>query len=114
MNGFLYGNMPGLDICVGDRVVWYVFSVGTSNEIHTIYFHGQPLTFLDTHRSATYVLPGYHRTLFMKAENPGRSIKNTQSEEFNFFLKSDNTKRQAHFRGNVFIKQSNIQMLQLQ
>ena len=72
MNGFLYGNMPGLDICVGDRVVWYVFSVGTSNEIHTIYFHGQPLTFLDTHRSASFVLPGHFRTLLMKAENPGK------------------------------------------
>ncbi|KAK7110957.1 hephaestin-like protein [Littorina saxatilis] len=71
MNGYLYGNLPGLKMCLGDRVVWHVFSVGSERDLHTIYFHGQPLTQLDTHLSATYVLPGYFRTLLMKAENPG-------------------------------------------
>ena len=73
INGFLYGNLPGLDMCLDDRVVWHVFSVGSELDVHSVYFHGQPLTLLDTHRSATVLLPGYFKTLFMKAENPGRN-----------------------------------------
>ncbi|KAK7486237.1 hypothetical protein BaRGS_00022560, partial [Batillaria attramentaria] len=72
INGYLYGTLPGLEMCEGDRVMWHVFSVGTEVDIHSVYLHGQSLTLLDTHRSATAVLPGYFKTLFMKADNPGQ------------------------------------------
>ena len=73
-NGYLYGNLPGLNMCLGDRVAWHVFSVGSEKDIHTVYFHGQPLTLMDTHRSSSFVLPGYFRTLLMKVQNPGRAL----------------------------------------
>lgn len=74
INGYLYGNLPGLNMCLGDRVVWHVFSIGSEADVHTVYFHGQSLTVLDTHRSSTAILPGYFKTLFMKADNPGTYI----------------------------------------
>ena len=33
INGYVYGNTPGLNVCIGDRVSWHLFSFG--NDIHT-------------------------------------------------------------------------------
>ena len=39
MNGFLYGNLPGLTMRVGQRVRWYL--MGTTNfELHAPHWHG--------------------------------------------------------------------------
>lgn len=81
INGYLYGNLPGLNMCVDDRVAWHVFSVGSEVDVHTVYFHGQPVTHLDTHRSSAYLLPGYFRTLLMKAEHPGQWAVVCQTSE---------------------------------
>ena len=35
INGFFYGNLPGLNICLGDKVRWYLFGLGTEVDIHT-------------------------------------------------------------------------------
>ena len=42
INGYMYGNLPGLDVCAGERVAYYVFSLVA--EIHAIEIRGQ--TFL--------------------------------------------------------------------
>jgi FtsP/CotA-like multicopper oxidase with cupredoxin domain len=39
MNGFIYGNLPGLTMNVGERVRWYL--MGTTNfEVHAPHWHG--------------------------------------------------------------------------
>ena len=43
INGYVYGNLPGLEMCLGDRVAWHVFSLGTETDMHTLYFHGNVL-----------------------------------------------------------------------
>lgn len=40
INGFIYGNTPGLTMREGDRVRWYVFS-SNNFEIHAPHWHGQ-------------------------------------------------------------------------
>ncbi|XP_076461304.1 hephaestin-like protein isoform X2 [Babylonia areolata] len=72
INGYMYGNLPGLNMCQDDRVAWHMLSVGSERDVHTAYFHGQPLTYLDNRRSSSFILPGYFRSLLMKAENPGQ------------------------------------------
>jgi len=34
INGYIYGNMPGLDICHGDKVSWHMIGVGEWSDVH--------------------------------------------------------------------------------
>lgn len=57
INGFIYGNLPGLDICQGDKVSWHIIGVGEFSDIHNRkYFSLLPRhTSLVKHRSQTLV-----------------------------------------------------------
>ena len=35
INGYFYGNLPGLDFCLGDKLSWHLFGIGTEVDIHT-------------------------------------------------------------------------------
>ena len=35
INGFFYGNLPGLEICLGDSVRWHLAGIGNEVDIHT-------------------------------------------------------------------------------
>ena len=35
INGYFYGNSPGLEMCNGDKVDWHMFGMGTEVDIHT-------------------------------------------------------------------------------
>lgn len=43
INGYMYGYLPNLTMCAGDKVKWYLFSLGNEADIHSAYFHGQLL-----------------------------------------------------------------------
>lgn len=34
INGYLYGNIPGLSMCHGDMVSWHIIGVGEWNDVH--------------------------------------------------------------------------------
>jgi manganese oxidase len=40
INGYIYGNMPMMTMKVGDRVRWYVATLGDFNNGHTPHWHG--------------------------------------------------------------------------
>jgi manganese oxidase len=40
INGYIFGNMPLLTMKVGDRVRWYVTTLGDFNNAHTPHWHG--------------------------------------------------------------------------
>ncbi|KAM8953158.1 ceruloplasmin [Pelodytes ibericus] len=44
INGYMYGNLPGLSMCNNKKVKWYLFGMGNEVDIHSAYFHGQVLT----------------------------------------------------------------------
>ncbi len=35
INGYIFGNVPGLDMCVGDKVDWHLFGMGSETDIHS-------------------------------------------------------------------------------
>lgn len=45
LNGFLFGNSPPLQVCAGEKVAWYIFSLDA--EIHAAEIHGH--TWLTQH-----------------------------------------------------------------
>ncbi|XP_043851762.1 ceruloplasmin-like [Dromiciops gliroides] len=71
INGYMYGNLPGLDICLGDKISWHVFSVGSEEDIHGIYFSGHTFVSLGQRRDTINVFPQTSRTLYMTADSPG-------------------------------------------
>lgn len=76
INGYFYGNLPGLDMCYGDSVKWHLAGIGNEVDIHTAYFHGQSFT-IDGHRKdVASLLPATFVTASMKALNPGKWMLN--------------------------------------
>ncbi|KAL4232107.1 hypothetical protein ACF0H5_009683 [Mactra antiquata] len=74
INGYIYGNTPGMVMEVDEHVTWYVMGLGSEDDYHTVHFHGQ--TYLHK-TSKTYrgdvieVFPGTYETVDMYTDNPG-------------------------------------------
>ncbi|CAB4018123.1 hephaestin isoform X1, partial [Paramuricea clavata] len=76
INGYFYGNTPGLEMCTGDRVDWHMFGMGTEVDIHTAFFHGQTVQ-IDGHRKDVgSMFPAKSSTAHMTAMNPGTWLLN--------------------------------------
>ena len=46
INGYLYGNLPGLKMYRGEKVAWYLIGFGDLTDIHTVHFHGQTFIYV--------------------------------------------------------------------
>lgn len=44
VNGLSFGNLRGLDMCLGDKVGWHVVGMGNEVDVHSISFEGQVFT----------------------------------------------------------------------
>ncbi|XP_009199798.1 ceruloplasmin isoform X2 [Papio anubis] len=71
MNGFMYGNQPGLNMCKGDSVVWYLFSVGNEADVHGIYFSGNTYLWRGEWRDTVNLFPQTSLTLLMWPDTEG-------------------------------------------
>ncbi|XP_075412020.1 ceruloplasmin isoform X2 [Tenrec ecaudatus] len=71
MNGFMYGNQPGLSMCEGDSVVWYLFSAGNEADIHGIYFSGNTYLSKQQRRDTANLFPQTTLTLLMQPDTQG-------------------------------------------
>jgi hypothetical protein len=71
INGYIFGNLPGLMMKQGERVRWYLLGMGSERDIHTPHWHGK--TVFDKMRTADVIelLPGSMVTVDMLADNPG-------------------------------------------
>jgi manganese oxidase len=71
MNGYVYDNLNGLTMKVGENIRWYQIALGTEVDLHTPHWHGNTLL-SDGHRiDVANLLPATHITLDMKPDNPG-------------------------------------------
>ncbi|CAO2613627.1 Cp [Lemmus lemmus] len=71
MNGFMYGNQPGLSMCLGDSIVWYLFSAGNEADIHGIYFSGNTYLSKGERRDTANLFPHTTLTLLMRPDTEG-------------------------------------------
>jgi hypothetical protein len=72
INGYIFGNLPGLEMIEGERVRWYVFGLGGQVDFHTAHWHG--LRVVEEGRRRTDVielLPATMKVADMLADNPG-------------------------------------------
>ncbi|XP_069009150.1 ceruloplasmin isoform X1 [Embiotoca jacksoni] len=71
INGFLYGNLPGLSMCQGNTIHWHLMALGNEVDMHSVHFHGQILTTENHHTDMVSLFPGSSTTAMMVADNPG-------------------------------------------
>jgi len=71
INGFIFGNLPGLVMKQGEKVRWYLLGMGNEIDIHTPHWHGETVTDGDRHTDVVELLPGSMKTVDMIADNPG-------------------------------------------
>uniref|UniRef100_A0A8C9YQD7 ferroxidase n=1 Tax=Sander lucioperca TaxID=283035 RepID=A0A8C9YQD7_SANLU len=71
INGFLYGNLPGLSMCQGNKIHWHMIGLGNEVDMHSVNFHGQILTIQNHHTDTVSLFPASSTTAEMMADNPG-------------------------------------------
>ena len=71
VNGYVYGNLAGLTMKRGERVRWYMMSIGTEVDLHTPHWHGQTVLLMGSRMDMVELLPGSMKTVDMAPDNPG-------------------------------------------
>lgn len=71
INGYMFGNMPMMEMKKGQRVRWYVVTLGDGNNVHTAHWHGNDVI-QNGHRTDVVALsPAQMETVDMVPDNPG-------------------------------------------
>lgn len=68
----MYGNLPGLDMCLGDNVSWHLLSVGSNSDLHGIYFSGNTFISLGQRGDTVSMIPYTSQTLLMTPDSTGK------------------------------------------
>ena len=71
INGMFMGNLPGLTMNKGDRVRWYVISLGNEVDIHTPHWHGNTVVVNGINTDVVDLLPGTMLVADMIPDNIG-------------------------------------------
>ena len=58
INGFIFGNLPGLTMKQGDKVRWYLLGMGNEIDLHTPHWHGETVTDGRRNTDVIELLPG--------------------------------------------------------
>ena len=71
INGYMYGNMPLMTMKKGERVRWYVTTIGMGFNFHTPHWHGN-VVMQAGHRTDVIALsPAQMETVDMVPDDPG-------------------------------------------
>lgn len=71
INGYLYGNQPGLVMKKGERVRWYLIGMGTEVDLHTPHWHGHTVLHNGNRVDVMELMPASLKTVDMTLDNEG-------------------------------------------
>jgi len=71
INGFIFGNMPLMKMKVGDRVRWYVATLGDFNNAHSPHWHGNTVTVAGQRTDVISIISAQMVTANMVPDAPG-------------------------------------------
>jgi hypothetical protein len=74
INGFLFSNLPRLDMCKGDTVAWHLLGLGTETDVHGVMFEGNTVQLQGMRKGAVMLFPHTFVTAIMQPDNPGKCI----------------------------------------
>ncbi|XP_009682408.1 ferroxidase HEPHL1 isoform X3 [Struthio camelus] len=81
INGYIYGNLPGLEMCAGDSMSWHLFGMGSEIDIHAAYFYGHTFTNRGQRADVVGLFPATFITAEMTPGNAGRWLITCQVNE---------------------------------
>ncbi|KAK5742376.1 hypothetical protein LTR17_003388 [Elasticomyces elasticus] len=70
MNGYVFGNNPDYEMCLSDKVIWYVNAYGGAS--HVFHMHGNSFTYGGKKENAISINDGVGKTLYMNATGAGK------------------------------------------
>jgi hypothetical protein len=71
INGYIFGNLPGLLMKQGERVRWYLLGMGNEQDLHSPHWHGKVVQYNNRHTDVIELMPGSMAVADMRADNPG-------------------------------------------
>lgn len=71
INGYLYGNVPGLTMGQNERVRWYLLGFGSEVDLHTPHWHGNTALWEGRRVDTIDLLPASHKVVDMIPDAPG-------------------------------------------
>ena len=71
INGYIFGNTPGLVMKTNTHVRWYVIGMGTEDDVHTPHWHGNTLLMDGMRTDMVDLLPMSMKVLDMYPDNTG-------------------------------------------
>jgi hephaestin len=71
INGFVYGNLPGYTMKVGEHVRWYLMAMGTEVDLHTPHWHGNTVTVMGMRTDVVSLLPATMIVADMQPDDAG-------------------------------------------
>ncbi|XP_031408337.1 hephaestin-like protein 1 [Meleagris gallopavo] len=81
INGYIYGNLPGLEMCADTPMSWHLFGMGSEIDIHAAYFYGHTFTSRDQRADVIGLFAATFITAEMTPGNPGRWLITCQVNE---------------------------------
>ncbi|KAL7871849.1 hypothetical protein SRHO_G00068320 [Serrasalmus rhombeus] len=71
VNGYMYGNLPGLDVCESSRVRWHLLGLGTEVDVHGVHFQGNTFLKEGTTRDTVTLFPHTSLSVLMQPDTVG-------------------------------------------
>ena len=71
INGFMYANLPTMTMKKGERVRWYVVSIGEGLNVHTPHWHGNVVVQNGKRTDVIFIAPAQMETVDMVPDDPG-------------------------------------------
>ena len=71
INGYMYGNQPGLDMNKGENVRWYLIGMGTEVDLHTPHWHGNTALWSGMRVDVMELMPASLKVVDMIPDNVG-------------------------------------------
>ncbi|XP_004715495.1 hephaestin isoform X4 [Echinops telfairi] len=71
INGFLFSNLPRLDMCKGDMVNWHLLGLGTETDMHGVMFQGNTVQLQGMRKGAAMLFPHTFLMAIMQPDNTG-------------------------------------------
>ncbi|KAK6174304.1 hypothetical protein SNE40_017612 [Patella caerulea] len=74
INGYMLGNLPPFQACVGDRVVWYVVGFGGERDVHSFSVEGEAYTTRHRRITAEEIIAATFISATMTLTKPGKRL----------------------------------------
>lgn len=71
MNGYIFGNLRGMEVDQGDIIRWHLIGMGSENDIHTAHWHGETVLNGGRRTDVINLMPATMTSVTMTADNPG-------------------------------------------